>query len=50
MAAPDDNKGQEKFLGYKWSNRKGQEGIQIIDEGGICMMRKTGCLIVRLQV
>ena len=35
MAAPDDNKGQEKFLGYKWSNRKGQEGIQIIDEGGM---------------
>ncbi|URW89023.1 hypothetical protein M5E84_00200 [[Ruminococcus] torques] len=28
VAAPDDNKGQEKFLGYKWSNRKGQEGIQ----------------------
>lgn len=23
VAAPDDNKGQEKFLGYKWSNRKG---------------------------
>ena len=35
VAAPDDNKGQEKFLGYKWSNRKGQEGIQIIDEGGM---------------
>ena len=23
------------FLGYKWSNRKGNEGIQIIDEGGV---------------
>lgn len=22
------------FLGYKWSNRKGSEGIQIVDEGG----------------
>lgn len=34
VVAPDDNKEQEKFLGYKWSNRKGQEGIQIIKEGG----------------
>lgn len=31
VAAPDDNKGQEKFLGYKWSNRKGQER-QLQDE------------------
>lgn len=35
IVAPDDNKGQEKFLGYKWSNRKGQEGIQIIIPGGM---------------
>ena len=35
IAAPDDNKQQEKFLGYKWSNRKGQEGIQIITSGGM---------------
>lgn len=35
IAAPDDNKAQEKFLGYKWSNRKGQEGIQIITPGGM---------------
>lgn len=28
-------KEQEKFLGYKWSNRKGQEGIQIITPGGL---------------
>lgn len=35
IAAPDDNKAQEKFLGYKWSNRKGQEGIQIITPGGL---------------
>lgn len=34
VIAPDDNKGQEQFLGYKWSNRKGQEGIQIIKLGG----------------
>lgn len=33
--APSDNKEQEKFLGYKWSNRKGQEGIQIISDGGL---------------
>ncbi|MDU6792384.1 MAG: restriction endonuclease subunit S, partial [Anaerococcus sp.] len=32
--APNDNKGQEEFLGYKWSNRKGQEGIQITNSGG----------------
>lgn len=35
IASPDDNKAQEKFLGYKWSNRKGQEGIQIITPGGL---------------
>lgn len=34
ISAPNDNKEQEKFLGYKWSNRKGQEGIQIIKAGG----------------
>lgn len=34
ISAPDENKEQEKFLGYKWSNRKGQEGIQIIKAGG----------------
>ena len=35
ISAPDDNKAQEKFLGYKWSNRKGQEGIQILTPGGL---------------
>ncbi len=35
ITAPDDNKKQEAFLGYKWSNRKGQEGIQIIKAGGL---------------
>ena len=34
ISAPNANKEQEKFLGYKWSNRKGQEGIQIIKAGG----------------
>lgn len=34
ISAPNENKEQEKFLGYKWSNRKGQEGIQIIKAGG----------------
>lgn len=32
--APTNNKEQEKFLGYKWSKRKGQEGIQILNPGG----------------
>ena len=32
--APKDIKGQEEFLGYKWSNRKRQEGIQITNPGG----------------
>lgn len=35
IQSPDDNKEQEKFLGYKWSNRKGSEGIQIIEPGGL---------------
>lgn len=35
ISAPDDSKAQEQFLGYKWSNRKGQEGIQIITPGGM---------------
>lgn len=34
VTAPDENKAQEIFLGYKWSNRKGQEGIQILIPGG----------------
>lgn len=33
--SPSENSEQEKFLGYKWSNRKGQEGIQIIKDGGM---------------
>lgn len=28
VTAPNDNAGQEKFLGYSWSNRKGDEGIK----------------------
>ncbi|MBR2214852.1 MAG: restriction endonuclease subunit S [Selenomonadaceae bacterium] len=35
ITAPDDNKAQENFLGYTWSNRKRQEGIQLKTEGGI---------------
>lgn len=35
VTAPEDIKEQEKFLGYKWSNRKGQEGIQVITSGGM---------------
>ena len=34
IKAPADNKGQKDFLGYDWSNRKGNEGIQISAPGG----------------
>ena len=34
IAAPADNSKQKEFLGYDWSNRKGNEGIQIISPGG----------------
>lgn len=34
ITAPEDNKKQKEFLGYDWSNRKGNEGIQIITPGG----------------
>lgn len=34
ITAPADNKAQKDFLGYDWSNRKGNEGIQIIMPGG----------------
>lgn len=34
ITAPTDNKAQKEFLGYDWSNRKGNEGIQIIARGG----------------
>lgn len=34
IQAPTDNKEQKQFLGYDWSNRKGNEGIQIITPGG----------------
>lgn len=34
ITAPVDNKAQKEFLGYDWSNRKGNEGIQIITPGG----------------
>ncbi len=34
ITAPTDNAKQKEFLGYDWSNRKGNEGIQIITPGG----------------
>lgn len=34
ITAPSDNKDQKDFLGYEWSNRKGQEGIKIKQPGG----------------
>lgn len=35
IIAPADNTEQKKFLGYDWSNRKGAEGIQINNPGGM---------------
>lgn len=34
VTAPKDKKKQVKFLGYDWSKRKGQEGIQPLKNGG----------------
>lgn len=34
ITAPSDNKEQKEFLGYDWSNRKGNEGIKILRPGG----------------
>ena len=34
ITAPTDNAKQKEFLGYDWSNRKGNEGIKIIKAGG----------------
>ena len=34
ITAPSENAKQKEFLGYDWSNRKGNEGIQIIKRGG----------------
>ena len=34
ITAPSENKEQKEFLGYDWSTRKGNEGIQIIHRGG----------------
>lgn len=34
VAAPIDNAKQKEFLGYDWSTRKGNEGIQVITPGG----------------
>ena len=35
ITAPDDKKKEEIFLGYKWNGRKGQEGIQPLNPGGL---------------
>ena len=32
--APSDNKEEKNFLGYEWSDRKGNEGIKIFNPGG----------------
>lgn len=35
ITSPDDKKKEETFLGYKWNGRKGQEGIQLLNAGGL---------------
>jgi len=35
VTAPTNNAEQKRFLGYDWSNRKGAEGIQITQLGGL---------------
>ncbi|MGI6222279.1 MAG: N-6 DNA methylase [Prevotella sp.] len=35
VTSPEDNKEQKVFLGYDWSNRKGDEGIKISHRGGM---------------
>lgn len=34
IQSPYESKEQERFLGYKWTKRRGSEGIQIINPGG----------------
>ena len=34
ITAPADNKEQKEFLGYDWSDKKGNEGIKILKPGG----------------
>lgn len=43
IMAPTDNKEQKEFLGYDWSNRKGNEGIQIITPGGKMYSQEDRC-------
>lgn len=35
ISAPIENKEQKRFLGYSWSTRRGNEGIQIDSPGGL---------------
>lgn len=35
VKSPDDKNEERAFLGYSWSNRRGQEGIKIENEGGL---------------
>lgn len=35
VRSPDDKDEERKFLGYSWSNRRGQEGIKIENPGGL---------------
>ena len=37
ITSPDENNAQKEFLGYTWSTRKNDEGIQITREGGKCL-------------
>lgn len=35
VKAPSDNKNNKKFLGYEWSSRKGNEGIQYLSQTNV---------------
>lgn len=44
-----DNKEQENFLGYKWSKRKGSEGIQILNDKGMLYKEQNSKLNVGIS-
>lgn len=57
ITAPTENAAQKRFLGYHWSNRKGDEGLKVDNPGGMlynakdrtargtlaCAIRNTFC-------
>ena len=45
VKSPDDKTDERKFLGYSWSNRRGQEGIQIETPGGMLYDDANRCAV-----